>query len=88
VAYAVVHDVPASWADYLPLAAELRRARPRGLICHVAGPTDEGYRTIEVWESRRAFEAFVRTAGPDEVVTPGGLAAPTLRELEAPSAIH
>ena len=29
--------------------------RPGGLILHLAGPTDEGFRIIEVWESEAAW---------------------------------
>ena len=29
-----------------------------GLILHVAGPTDEGFRTIDLWESEQAWETF------------------------------
>ena len=32
---------------------------PRGLIFHVAGPTESGWEVIEVWESRAHFDRFV-----------------------------
>ncbi len=39
---------------------------PQGELIHVRGPTpDEGWRTVEVWESREAFEAFA-----DELLIP------------------
>ena len=56
--YAIVQDVPASWEQYEPLAAEIREGVPDGLILHLAGPTDEGFRTIEVWETREAWQRF------------------------------
>jgi len=57
MAYAFVQDVPASWENYLTVAAALGDdAPPEGLIVHVAGPTDEGFRVIDVWESREAWE--------------------------------
>ncbi|MDQ3911455.1 MAG: hypothetical protein M3305_06760 [Actinomycetota bacterium] len=47
---------------------------PQGELIHVRGPTpDEGWRTVEVWESREAFEAFA-----DELlIAHGHLASPS-----------
>jgi hypothetical protein len=56
--FVVVHDVPASWEDYRPFGAALGDDAPAGLILHVAGRTDEGFRIIDVWESRAARERF------------------------------
>ena len=78
MAYAVVQDVPASWADYQALAG-IDDPAPAGLMLHVAGPTDEGFRTIEVWESREAchlYHAHRDTARPQR-----SWAAPTRRDL-------
>jgi len=37
-------------------------ARPEpGLYQHIAHPTENGYRIIEVWESQEGFEKFVET---------------------------
>jgi hypothetical protein len=58
VPYAVVRDVAASWAQYKHLAAAMSKPAPVGLILHVAGPTDEGFRTIDLWESEQAWETF------------------------------
>ena len=33
---------------------------PAGLLYHVAGPTDGGFRVIEVWESQEALDRFVQ----------------------------
>jgi hypothetical protein len=35
-------------------------AWPEGQINHIAGPTPEGFRVIDVWDSREAFERFER----------------------------
>jgi hypothetical protein len=78
MAYAVVQDVPASWADYEALAG-ISGPAPEGLILHVAGPTDEGFRTIEVWESRLAWERFRGRSTPEHWRANGCLVAPTLR---------
>jgi len=32
---------------------------PPGRLFHCAGPTDEGWMMVEVWESQEAFEAFL-----------------------------
>jgi hypothetical protein len=80
MSYAVVQDVPASWEQYATWVATLERALPTGLIVHAAGPTDEGFRTIEVWESEAAWRAFTtgaRARAPRDLPSP--LAS---RELE------
>jgi hypothetical protein len=58
VTYALVQDIAASWAQYQRLAEAMSEPVPDGLILHVAGPTDEGFRTIDLWESEQAWEAF------------------------------
>jgi hypothetical protein len=58
VSYAVVEDVPASWHDYERVSAAAVEPVPTGLILHVAGPTDEGIRVIEVWDGERAWKCF------------------------------
>jgi hypothetical protein len=57
MSYALVQDVPASWEQYHGIARSLERLPP-GLLLHVAGPTDEGFRIIEVWESELAWRQF------------------------------
>jgi hypothetical protein len=32
---------------------------PQGMIFHCAGPIDDGWGVIDVWESRDAFDSFV-----------------------------
>jgi hypothetical protein len=76
--YAVVQDVPASWEHY----SAVGEPAPQGLILHVAGPTDEGFRTIDVWETRDAWERFRRN-DPAAALQNVTLAPPTLRELDA-----
>ena len=50
---AFVREFPgASADDFDRLRAELGADPPRGLILHVAGPGTEGWRTIDVWETR------------------------------------
>ena len=72
MSYVLVEDVAASWDRYEAIARSVERA-PRGLLIHVAGPTDEGFRIVEVWESEaawRRFEPDLRAAlGSDGSVT-------------------
>jgi hypothetical protein len=56
--YAVVQDVPASWDAYLEAVGKLGDWVPDGLLVHVAGPTDEGVRLIDIWESQIAWQNF------------------------------
>jgi len=72
--YALVGDIPASWDRYARLVPLLRQA-PSGLLLHVAGPTDEGFRIIEVWENEDAWRLFepdlqAAIAAIDEEVRP------------------
>ena|SRR5688572_11284115 len=57
MSFAFVQDVAASWHRYEPYAAAIA-GRPPGLILHVAGPTDEGFRIIDVWESEASWQRF------------------------------
>jgi hypothetical protein len=58
MSYAVVEDVAASWESYERFAAGIERSQPEGLIVHLAGRTDEGFRIIEIWESEEAWRRF------------------------------
>jgi hypothetical protein len=39
---------------------ELGGLMPAGGISHIAGPTETGWRMVEVWESQEAFDLFFR----------------------------
>lgn len=56
--YAYVQDLAASWEQYERVTAGLIEPPPAGLLVHVAGPTDDGVRIIDVWESEEAWERF------------------------------
>jgi hypothetical protein len=84
--YAVVSDVAASWEQYSALGEALANPVPSGLLLHVAGPTDEGFRVIDVWASRADWERFrdrTSALGSASVLTP-----PTRREFDAVAVIH
>jgi hypothetical protein len=57
MSYALIEDVPASWEQYDHMARSVGQV-PVGLLLHVAGPTDEGFRIIEVWESEADWLRF------------------------------
>ena len=44
-----------------------------GILAHAAGPTNDGWRVVDVWESEEAFERFGPVIGPllQEVGFPG-----------------
>jgi hypothetical protein len=86
--YAFVEDISASWEHYEPPGAATGDQLPEGLILHVAGPTDEGFRTIDIWETREAWEEF-RHSQLARVAPPfSRVAASTLRELRALHTVH
>jgi hypothetical protein len=58
VPYAFVQDLAASWEQYEQIATALGGSPPPGLIMHLAGPTDEGFRIIAVWQSDQAWQQF------------------------------
>jgi len=75
--YAYVHDVACSWHRFREAASGLVEPPPPGLILHLAGPTDEGVRCIDVWESEQAGTQF-RV----------GLLSPALAQLGAATCRH
>jgi quinol monooxygenase YgiN len=83
--YAFVQDVAASWEHYQRVAEPLIESGPAGLVLHVAGPTDEGFRIIAVWESREAWQRFQAEAFQPAVAALAGpsRAEPTFRDLSA-----
>jgi hypothetical protein len=81
--YAFVQDVSASWDDYRQVTAALLEPTPPGLILHVAGPTDEGFRIIGIWESEQAWRDFQADRIAAAIAALGGPARPepTFRDL-------
>jgi hypothetical protein len=83
MSYAFVQDVPASWHDYQRLSAPALEPVPAGLILHAAGPTDEGFRIVAVWESETAWQRFRTERLTPAIARRGGPARPesTFRDL-------
>jgi hypothetical protein len=85
VTYALVQDIAASWQQYELIAAATVEPVPGGLILHVAGPTAEGFRVIDVWESEDAWQRFRAERLAPAIAALGGPARPepTFRSVEA-----
>jgi hypothetical protein len=85
MAYAFVQDISSSWEQYERIAARLTEPPPPGLLLHLAGPTDEGFRVIDIWDSERAFNRFRSERLQPAIAALGGPASPepTFRELHA-----
>ena len=82
--YAFVQDVPATWDAYRSIAGTLSPDSPEGLIVHAAGPTDEGFRMIGIWDSRETWDRFrdERLSKILESLACGTRIQPTYRELQ------
>ena len=84
MSFAFVQDVPATWDTYSGITETLSANRPEGLVLHAAGPTDEGFRMIGIWDSRETWDRFraERLNKILESLTCGTRAQPTYRELQ------
>lgn len=85
MAYAFVQDVAATWEHYRRVAAPTVEPLPDGLLLHLAGPTDEGFRVINVWTSEDAWRRFHEERLAPAIAALGGPARPeaTFRDLHA-----
>jgi hypothetical protein len=83
MSHAIVQDVAASWVEYERVASALVDPAPAGLILHVAGPTDEGVRVIDIWESEAGWQRFRIEGIAPAIAALGGAARPrsSLREF-------
>ena len=60
-------------AEAIPLAVLFEDAevlvldKPAGLVVHAAGPTDEGFRIVALWESEEAWQRFAERVRSAEV---------------------
>ncbi len=88
--YALVQDIASSWEQYESVTSRLLDPVPEGLILHLAGPTDEGFRTIDVWEDADAFERFQAERVRPALAALGGpnRPEPTIRDLNAAHLVH
>jgi hypothetical protein len=80
MSFAFVQDIAATWQQYERFASAIA-VRPEGLVLQVAGPTDEGFRIIGVWESESAWERFKAEFQLDHA-PPGPPTPSTFRALQ------
>ena len=80
MSFAFVQDVAATWQQYERFASAIA-TRPGGLLLHVAGPTDDGFRIIGVWESESDWERF-KASFELEDADPGPPTPTTFRALQ------
>ena len=85
--YAFVEDVAASWEHYARFAGALDGPPPDGLVFHAAGPTDEGFRIIGVWESEADWDRFRENRLAGEAGSAGEAPA-TVRVLRPAHVVH
>jgi hypothetical protein len=83
MAVAYIMDFPGGSAeDYEAVIAkmQLRDTMPPGGLFHAAGPTDEGWRVCDVWESAEQFQQFADAKiGP--LTAEQGMAPPRMRSF-------
>jgi hypothetical protein len=81
--YACVQDIASSWEQYERITAAIVEPTPSGLILHLAGPTDEGFRIIDVWDNEGAWQRFRAERLAPAIAALGGPArpAPRFRDL-------
>jgi hypothetical protein len=85
--YAFVQDLPTDWATYEKIVAELGLDgnAPDGLVAHAAGPTPDGVRVIDVWESEAAHQRFSAerlVPAREKVLGPSPVDAPPFQPLQ------
>ena len=57
--YGVMQDMPGiDEQTYGMVEKHLGPDRPTGLLAHVAGPAEHGWRIINIWDSEAAFRRF------------------------------
>ncbi len=68
MAIAVLFEMPgATQEQYDEVVQKLEDAgegMPPGRVYHVSGPTENGWRVVDVWESQEQFERFGQTLMP------------------------
>jgi hypothetical protein len=72
--FGVMQDMPGvDEAEYRVVEKHLGLDCPLGLVAHVAGPVDGGWRIVNVWENEEAYRRFVS----ERLLKAAGMAAQT-----------
>ena len=81
MAVVTVLEFPGMTRDqYERVGAMLTGGAPEGILYHACGPVADGWRIMDVWESREAFDRFVDEAYVPAVQRVGG-PEPSRREV-------
>lgn len=57
--FAVVQEMPnVTAAEYALVEQHLGPDRPHGLVAHVSGPSDSGWRVVNIWLEETDFRRF------------------------------
>lgn len=83
ISHAFVPGHRSDLAGYERVTAPTAEPALAGMILHVAGPTDEGFRIIDVWRAKRHGNAFRPSARSPPSAAPGRF-QPTFRDFRAP----
>lgn len=81
MAIAVVMDFPSiTQVQYETARRLLGATPPAGQVVHIAGPLEDGWRVLEVWESPADMQHFFGSAAAQEVFQAAGIppAQPTV----------
>ncbi len=64
MAVALLAEIPGLTRDRYErvVTAVNKTGTPSGALLHAAGPIEDGYRVIEIWDSQQAADAFYRSA--------------------------
>jgi hypothetical protein len=77
-----IYDVPGATLDqYNQVDQQLGSETPDGAHLHIAGPTDDGFRVIEVWDSADHIDRFVES-GLAQAMQDARIPEPTITEFE------
>ena len=58
MAWGFIMELPMSQAEYDALDAAVGPDDPPGLIFHAASASEDGFRIVDVWESKADYERF------------------------------
>ena len=67
--------------DRVDAAIDVRGNHPDGLIFSASGPIEDGWRVIDVWESRAHFDAFAASRIAPAVAASGTSVQPEIAEF-------
>lgn len=71
---AVIADTPGvSQAQYEQVSRDLGEPKQWGVISHIAGPIEGGWRVVEVWESKEALQRFFQNERVQQAFQQAGI---------------